>query len=277
MRAVLALALVFPGAVWAETIVATSRVTAVTVYPQGAEVMREVSFAAPAGAHEVLVMDLPGETEPGLLRVTSPDTALGAFALRQDRLPPREDVQGPEVLLAEEAVKVARVALHGAEAKVAGINAEIEAQEAQIKFLTGVKMNDATATAEALSAVAAMIGTEVLTARMAALAAGAALPGAEEAVAEAQDDLAQAEAALEALAQRDEDYQALSVAVTSTGAEGHLTVTHFVYDASWSPVYDMALDRKAGKLAVSRGVLVSRGLGRGLDGGRSDLVHRPAG
>ena len=103
-----------------------------------------------------------------------------------------------------------------------------------------------------------MIGTEVLTARMAALAAGAQLPGAEEALIEAQEDLADAEAALAALSQRDADYQALSVAVTGTGAEGHLTVTHFVYDATWTPVYDMALDRKAGKLAVSRGVLVSQ-------------------
>ena len=60
------------------------------------------------------------------------------------------------------------------------------------------------------------------------------------------------------MSQRDEDYTALAVAVTSKGGEGHLVVTHYVYDAVWAPVYDMALDRKAGTLAVERGVLVSQ-------------------
>ena len=135
----------------ADTIVATSRVTAVTIYPQGAEVTREVSFAAPAGDHEVLVMDIPGEAEPGLMRVASDDLALGAFALRSDRLPPREDAMSPDLVAAQDAVKVARVALHGAEAKVAGIKAEIEAQEAQIGFLTAVKVNDGAAATRRVS------------------------------------------------------------------------------------------------------------------------------
>ena len=260
MRALvcLMLMLMLPCAAGAETILATSRVTAVTIYPQGAQVTREVAFSAAAGSHEVLIVDLPGATEPGMLRVASPDVDLGSFALRDARLPPRDDVTLPAMLAAEDAVKVARVALHGAQAKVAGINAGIEAQEAQIKFLTGVKMNDAGATAEAVSAMSQMIGTEVLTARLAALAAKAGLPGAQEGVTEAQDDLARAEAALEALAQRDADYTALAVAVTAKGGAGHLVVTHHVYDAAWAPVYDMALDRKAGSLAVQRGVLVSQ-------------------
>ena len=255
---ILVLALMMPGAAWADTIEASSHVTAVTIYPQGAQVTREVSFTAGAGAHEVLIVDLPGATEAGLLRVSSVDVDLGSFALRGDRLPPREDMTAPEWLAAEDAVKVARVTLQGAEAKVAGIMAEIEAQEALIRFLAGVKMNDAAATAEGISAVAQMIGTEVLTARIGALAAGAGLPVAEEAVGEALDAVADAEAALEALSQRDEDYTALAVAVTSKGGEGHLVVTHYVYDAVWAPVYDMALDRKAGTLAVERGVLVSQ-------------------
>jgi uncharacterized protein (TIGR02231 family) len=258
MKALLALAVLLPGAAWADIIVANSRVTAVTIYPQGAQVTREVVFTAPAGVHEVLITDLPEATEAGLLRVSSQDTDLGSFALREDRLPPREDMKTPEDLAAEEAVKVAKVALHGAEAKVAGIRAEVEAQEAQIAFLTAVRLDDTVATAEGISGVSQMIGTEVLTARMAALAAQAGLAAAEEEVAQAQEDLAAAEEAMAALAQRDEGYVALSVAITSTGGEGRMVVSHYVYDASWAPVYDMALDRKAGTLAVERGVLVSQ-------------------
>lgn len=249
MRALLCSVLFLPSLALADVIPATSRVTAVTIYPQGAEVTREVSFTAPAGDHEVVVLDIPSLVAAEGLRVTSPDVALGAFSLRDDRLPPRDAVTSPEMAAAEEAVTLA---------KVAGIRAEIEAQEAQIGFLTGVEVNDGAASAEGVSAMSQMIGTEVLAARKAALAAGGALPAAEEEVTQAQEDLAQAEAALEALAQRDEQYQALSVAVTGTGAEGHLTITHFIYEASWSPVYDMALDRKAGKVAVSRGVLVTQ-------------------
>ena len=257
MRVLVMCALLVPGTALADTIVATSRVTAVTIYPQGAQVTREVVFSAPAGTHDVVVMDLPLNTEAGLLRVTSGDVDLGSFALRGDRLPPREDVVSAEVLAAEEAVKIAKVALHGALAKVAGINAEVEAQQAQIAFLTGVKVEGTGATAEGLSALSQMIGTEVLTARLAALAALGGLPAAEEAVTEAQDEVARADAALEALSRRDEDYAALGIAVVSKGGEGHLEVSHYV-DAAWAPVYDMALDRKAGLVALDRGVLVSQ-------------------
>ncbi len=261
MRALVCLALLLPGGAWADTVLATSQVTAVTIYPQGALVVREVRFTVAAGAHEVLITDLPAATVAELLRVSSGDTELGAFALRADRLPPRQDSGSPEVLAAEDAVKLALVALHGAEGKVAGIRAEIEAQEAQIKFLVGIKLDGAGATAEGLSAVSQMIGTEVLTARMAALAAGTALPEAEEEVSKAEVEVLKARLALAVLSQRDAEYVALAVAVTSKGGAGHLMVTHYVYDAAWAPVYDMALDRKAGALVVERAVLVSQASG----------------
>ena len=257
MRVLFCLALLLPGAALGDTILATSRVTAVTVYPDGAQVTREVVFTAGAGSHDVLITDLPGSTDANLLRVVSPDTDLGSFALREDRLPPLDDAVSAEMQAGKDAVKVARVALQGAEAKVAGIKAEVEAQDAQIKFLTGVKA-DGTVTADSLSAVSQMIGTEVLTARMAALAAAAGLPDAEEALTKAQDELSKAEAAVDALAQRDADYQALSVTVAAKGGEGHLVLTHFVSEAGWGPVYDITLDRKAGKLALKRGVLVGQ-------------------
>ncbi|MFN3282571.1 MAG: DUF4140 domain-containing protein, partial [Tabrizicola sp.] len=71
----------------AETIAATSRITAVTVYPDGARLTREVMFTAPAaGPHELLVTDLPPDSDPGLIRlVGSSGLRIGAFALRADR------------------------------------------------------------------------------------------------------------------------------------------------------------------------------------------------
>ncbi len=261
MRALVCLILLLPGSAFADTVLATSHVTAVTVYPNGAQVTREVTFTAPVGVQEVLITDLPADTESSLLRLSSSDVALGAFALRTDRLPPRADDNSPAMVAAKAAVKAAEVDLRGAQGKVDGINAEVEAQQAQITFLTAIKLSDAAATADALSSVAQMIGTEVLTARMAALAAQGGLPDANEAVSKAQQALKTAQDGLAALSQGDKEYAALSVAVTGAGAEGHLTVTHYVADASWAPVYDMALDRKAGKLVVDRGVLVSQASG----------------
>ena len=83
---------------FADTIAATSRITAVTVYPDGAKLTREVTFTAPAaGSHELLVTDLPYDSDPGLIRLApSEGLQVGAFALRADRLPPREDPLTPE-------------------------------------------------------------------------------------------------------------------------------------------------------------------------------------
>lgn len=266
MRILVCCALLFPGVAGADTILATSQVTGVTIYPQGAMITREVRFTAPAGRHDVVVSDMPGSAEPQLLRVTSADTELGPFTLREERLPPQLNPKSPPMVAAEEAVKAARVDLYGAQGRVAGIRAEVEAQQAQIAFLTGVRVEGTGATAEGLSLVAQMIGTEVLTARLAALAAEAGLPAAEEAVTQAQKDLDRAQAALQSVSQADDDYVALMVTVTSQGGEGNLVVTHSVYDAGWMPIYDMALDRKGGQVTVERGVLVSQYSGEDWSG-----------
>ena len=220
MRALIHLSLFLAMPALADTVLATSHATSVTIYPQAAQVTREVVFQAAAGAHDLLITDMPAGTEPSLLRLASQDVDLGVFALRTDRLPPRDDVTVPEVMAAKAAIKSAEAKLRGAEAKVAGINAEVEAQDVQIKFPGAIKMNDGSVTAEALSAVSQMIGTEVLTARMAALAAQAGLAAATDDVTTAQDALTAAQDALAALSQSDEDYTALSVAVTAKGGEG---------------------------------------------------------
>ena len=261
MRVFVLLAVLAPVSALADTVLATSHITAVTIYPQGAQVTREVSFTAPPGPHEVLITDLPSDTDASLIRLSSTDADLGAFALRTDRLPPRETPTTAEYGLAKEVVKSAEAKLREALGKLDGINAEVEAQQAQIGFLTGIKLDGTGATAEGLSGIAAMIGTEVLTARLAALAAQGGLPAANDAVAEAQEALTKAEDALAALDKGAADYAALSVMVTTKAGAGHLVVSSLVHDAGWAPVYDMALDRKAGKLVVDRGVLVSQASG----------------
>ncbi len=243
----------------ADTILAQSHITSVTVYPQGAQVTREVTFTAAVGPHDLLITDLPAETEPTLIRLASPDLDLGAFALRSDRLPPRADPNAPEIVAAKAAVETAEAGVRTAQATIDAINARIEAAQAQISFLAAIKPEGAAITVETLTALAQTVGAQTLAARDVALAAKADLPAAQKALEDAQKSLSDAQAARDALSQGDTNYTALSVAIDASAAgEAHITLTHYVPDATWSPVYDMTLDRTAPSLKIDRGVLVTQ-------------------
>ncbi|OYU41280.1 MAG: hypothetical protein CFE33_04320 [Pseudorhodobacter sp. PARRP1] len=255
------------GPVLADQIVVGSHITAVTVYPQGAQVTREVDFAAPAGATEVLITDLPADTQAELIRLNATGVVLGAFSLRTDRLPPRDDSTDPDVVAAKAAVEAAEAGVRSAQAGVDAITAKVEAAEAQADFLRRVKPEGDAVTVDGVKALAAMVGAEVLAARQAALAASADLPAAQKAVEDAQKVLADAQATRDALSQGAADYTGLSVAVTADAAgPAHLVVTHFIADASWQPVYDMMLTRHDPKLTIARGALVSQYSGEDWQG-----------
>jgi len=260
LLALLLAATILTGPALADQIFATSKITAVTIYPQGAQVTRDVTFTAPAGAHDLLITDLPANTAPDLIRLTSPNAALGAFSLRTDRLPPRDDLTNPDMAAAKAAVESAEAVVRSAQATIDAINARVEAAEAQAGYLRGVKSEGDTATADGLKTIATMIGAEVLAARQAALLAQTEMPAALKVYDEAQKALARAQEAEAALSQGDENYVALAVAVElAAPGEARLTVTHFVYEASWQPVYDIMLVRKdPASLIINRGVLVSQ-------------------
>ncbi|MFM7336584.1 MAG: mucoidy inhibitor MuiA family protein [Tabrizicola sp.] len=256
---------------FADTIAATSRITAVTVYPDGAKLTREVTFTAPsAGSHELLVTDLPYDSDPGMIRLaTSEGLQTGAFNLRADRLPPREDPLTEDQKAAKAAVEAAEAAADQAQLALEAVTAKVEAAEAQVRFLSSFSgaLPDG-ATPETIKAMAGMIGAETLAARQTALAAKAELPPAQKAVTEAQEALAKAQAGYDALPSADMDYTALSVAVKAAEAgEETVTITQYVGNASWQPVYDLNLTRKDGdKLVVNRSVLVTQYTGEDWDG-----------
>jgi uncharacterized protein (TIGR02231 family) len=272
MRGLFFLALLIPAPVFADTILAKSTITAVTVYPEGAQITREVQFDAPAGQHEVLITDLPGEMEEQWVRLTGSDgLTLGAFSLRTDRLPPREEVTSPELDAAKDAVEALEAEEQAALAVIAGVTARVEAAEAQAGFLQRVQTDGGTLTVEALKSIAQMIGVEVLAAKQAALMAQADLPAAQKALTEVQEELAKAHAAYDALPKGDAEYVALSVAVNKQVAgAGKLVLTHYVNDAYWGPIYDIKLERKAPSLTIERGVFV--GQDSGEDWGNVDLT-----
>ena len=189
--------------------------------------------------------------------------------MRADRLPPREDPLTEDQKTAKAAVEAAQSAADQAALALEAVTAKIEAAEAQVRFLssfTGALPDGATP--DTIKSMATMIGTETLTARQAALAAKAELPPVRIALTEAQDALVKAQAAYDALPTADMDYTALSVAVTAAAAgEQTVTVTQYVGNASWQPVYDLNLTRTDGDaLTLNRAVLVTQYTGEDWDG-----------
>ena len=233
MRAVLTLLLASTALpALADTIPATSRITAVTVYPEGAKLTREVTFTAPTpGSHDLIITDLPADSEPGLIQIApAQGLQLGAFNLRADRLPPREDPLTPDQQAAKAEVERLEAAEQTALLAFDAVQARVEAAEAQVRFLSSFNgaLPDG-ATPETVKAMAAMIGVETLTARQAALAARADLYPAQKALQEVQETLAKARAAYDALPSADMDYTALAVAITADAAGDHsVTVTQYI-------------------------------------------------
>lgn len=247
----------------ADTIAATSRITAVTVYPDGARLTREVTFTAPSpGAHDLLVTDLPASSQPGLMQLApGAGLRLGAFNLRSDRLPPRDEPLTPEQQAAKAEVERLEAAQVTAALALDAVQARVDAAEAQVRFLssfTGALPDNATP--ESIRAMAAMIGAETLAARQEALTARADLFPARKALDAADEALAKAQAALDALPSADRHYAALSVALTADTAGDHsVTVTQYVSGAGWRPFYDLNLTRAGGAaLTIDRSVLVTQ-------------------
>ena len=264
MRALLALLLATTALpALADTITATSRITAVTVYPEGAMLTREVTFTAPtAGAHDLLVTDMPSDSQSGLVQLFPGDgVQLGAFTLRSDRLPPREDPLTPDQTAAKSTVDGMETAEQQAMLALDAVQARVDAAEAQARFLSSFTgaLPDA-ATPDTIRAMAAMIGSETLAARQAALTASADLWPARKALQDAQEALAKARAAFDALPGADTDYTALAVAITAEAAGDHsITLTQYIGGASWRPFYDLNLTRDGDDaLHFGRSVLVTQ-------------------
>lgn len=271
MRALLSLLLLTTALpALADTIPAASRITAVTVYPEGAKLTREVTFTAPtAGLHELLVTDLPAASEPGLIQLApGVGVRLGAFNLRADRLPPREDPLTPAQTEAKAEVERLEAAEQQAILALDAVQARVDAADAQARFLASFSgaLPDA-ATPETIRAMAAMIGTETLAARETALAARADLWPALKALEKAQEALQKARDALDALPSADTGYTALAVDLTVEAGDHAVTITQYVGRAGWRPFYDLNLTRAGGDaLAFDRSVLVTQATGEDWSG-----------
>lgn len=253
--------LVLPLPALADTILTGSKVTAVTIYAQGAQVTREVRFAAPAGRHQLRIDDLPEGLAADLIRLQPADgTRTGGFSLRDSGLPPAQPVATPDLDARIAGAETLRAAAAHA---VGEIDARIAAAEAQAAFLTGAEVEVSAQPPADLAALAARIGQEVQAARLAALEAGMGRPQAQAALAEAEARLADLQAAREDRRAQQSGRAELTVAIEQAAAgDAVLQVTHFITDAAWRPAYAADLTRgDTPTVLLARDVLVTQNSG----------------
>lgn len=264
MRALPFVLAFFPTFVLADDIPLTSNVTSVTLYPQGATVIREIPFEAPAGRHDLILTDLPQGTPLDTVRVSIGGATMGSITVRNDFVPPRSVDDDAAVKVAEAEIERLEEELRQELAAIERISLEEAAAEARVAFLG--QLGDGEGVAElgidALRNLIGMIGEETLSAKQVALDARLRVDAAKRGLKELREDLEKARQALQALVPEDEARAMLAVAISDDAAmQGKLTVTYNIRDAYWRPVYDVKLDRKSGALEIDRGALVAQATG----------------
>ncbi|QFT91652.1 hypothetical protein FIU86_02280 [Roseovarius sp. THAF9] len=255
-------ALPFPAL--AEDFALTSDVGAVTLYPQGATVTRQVPYTIPAGQHQLILTDLPRSTPLASVRVAVDGAAMGSVTTRRDFVPPRTEEETAGLQAARAEVERLEDELRDARAAVETIRLEAEAARARVAFLEklgegeGVTELDITE----LRDLSAMIGEETLAALRNAQDAERRADAVARSLKDLEDELERAKQAEAALVPEEEDRAMLAVAVSAeAAAEGMLTVTYNTDAAGWEPVYDLRLDRTSGALTLERGAYVGQSTG----------------
>lgn len=264
MRA-LALSLVlFAAPVQADDLPVTSRVSAVTVYPEGATVTRAATFSAPAGQHELILTDLPRGTTLESVRVALDGARLGGVRTREDDVPPRDAEESDALRLARAEVERLRAALRAGRAEVADIRLEAEAARARLRFLERIGRAEGLAAQApaALSDMVAMIGRETLEARRAEAGAERRAGAAERALKALMEELDRARQVVKALVPEAQARALLAVGLSAEAAvEGRLSITYTVPQAGWQPLYDLHLARATGRVRIERGAFVHQATG----------------
>ncbi|WP_017999113.1 DUF4139 domain-containing protein [Paracoccus sp. N5] len=256
----LSTAILFAGPALADRIETTARVTDVTVYPWGAGVTREAALDLPAGAHELVIPGIPEGVAPESLRISGQGAVIGAVGFQQERALPETPAKSPELAAAEDRVRQLKSELSAHASRVAGIKAQGEAAEDLIEFLMKLAESDGMAGND-IAALSGTVGQQLLQARQAAIRAEAEAEAADQGREDLEERLETAEARLEALRGPESARGALVVAVQGQGQPARIRITSLTGDASWQPVYDLSLARKAGTLRLDRGLLVRQSTG----------------
>ncbi|OCX66768.1 hypothetical protein BFP70_01025 [Thioclava sp. SK-1] len=261
IRMVAALVLtVSPAALWAQDVTANAKIQSVTLFPWGAQVVRQVNVSAEK-PQQIIVPGLPEDTRIDTLRVAGEGLQIGALSLIDDRRPPSDGAEDPAVVSAKAEVDRLEDVLADKLEDVAQIRLQALAAQDRVQFLSGLSTQGMDA-AQALS-LAQQVAEESLAARTTALKAEAAARRADDALAPDRKALESARQTLAAVQNPSDDGDVLRATVQGTGV---MTITTYVDNAGWSPSYDMHLDRASGQVTLDRYVSVHQASGEDWQG-----------
>lgn len=233
----------------------------VTLYPQGASLIRIAKAELPVGSHEIVITGLPRDTSPDSLRIAAEGAVIGAVSLQTGRALPSSQPDPAAVQAAREEVQRLERVLRDRDAGIASIRAEVAASEDLVAFLRDLAGSEGAASGN-VAELADTVGTRILAARRAGIDAETraleAEQGREDDVRRLDNARAQL-AALQQPSQRDE--AALVIAVEGQGGAAEIRIRSNADAASWRPVYDLRLDQEAETLTLERELLVSQSTG----------------
>jgi uncharacterized protein (TIGR02231 family) len=237
-----------PGAGAAETSPA-SRVARVTVYRQGALVVREARVSLPPGSHRILLKELPAVADPDSVRVGgrgAPGITLGGVELRREY---RETTTTPEYRALQKEIDDLnrQVALLDDRRGTIGMLRE---------FLAGLKANAPQEPARDLATRGFAVDSwqrafDFLSTRLNALAEED--RGLEPKRRELAEKVAVAQGKLSQLASQGgiARFTAALQVDAPRGGDLTLTVSYLANNASWTPLYDAHLDPVGAKVALA--------------------------
>ncbi|SFK11316.1 mucoidy inhibitor MuiA family protein [Celeribacter neptunius] len=250
---------------FAERFEAQSLVTAATLYPSGAMITREASVTLPAGAHEIAFADIPmvygAEALRATLQTRVEGAALGPLSYAVEKPSDAQLYRSEAELAAKARLDALEAELRDRESSVAAIRLEALAAGDTLAYLG--RLADAEgADAAAKAATAQMIREQSLAARLAKQDAERRAEVAEEALDSLQEDIRQAQIALDRLVPSREDRLAVTLPVTLTQpGEVHVTFTYMAAQAQWVPLYTARLDTQSEMLELTRSVLAIQNTG----------------
>ncbi|MFD1795861.1 DUF4139 domain-containing protein [Paracoccus aurantiacus] len=240
-------------------------VSDVTLYPQGASVIRRATADLPTGAHQIVIPGLPADTDPASLRLTADGATLGAVSLQTGRALPDGAPESQAITDARAEVRRLELALRERDAAVAAIKAEAQAAEDLLSFLRTLASSENATTGD-VGGLVDMVAARMLAARRMAIDAETRAIAANQGREEDENALEDAVARLDALVEPRSDQAALVIAVEGQGRPATISVTANTWSAGWRPVYDMRLDQQAKTLTLERGLMVEQQTGEDWSG-----------
>ena len=252
-----------PAPALAAELATPSNVEAVTVFPQSAEVRRLAKVKVPAGAHTIVLNDLPQQAQAASIRVEGKATGslqIGSVDSRVLAISRRD----PEA--AASARRAIELEIEKLRDERALAVADQQAAEAQRNFLNNLLQlpsrpvpAQGASGSEDWSKVLALLSKELAPVQRAILDAGVRVRDIDRRIVDA-------EGRLRAEAPAQEMRTEVRVEVTAGQAlDAEITVRYQVAGASWTPIYDARLNTgtkaAAPKIAITRRAIVQQRTG----------------